>query len=818
MIGRRSLTTRLITSVTLVAGAIIAAGLYLDYRIARERILEDLTINARSAVDGAVGRIAEMTTGVEASVRTVADALSAAPTPETTDRVLASLVRGNPHIAASALAFDPIGTESPEGRAPYRYRRPDRYAGELGRADLATAAAPYWEEPWYTLPREAGEARWIEPYFETTGLHAPMITFAAPLYRSSGSSPFFGVLTADVTLATLAPYLNDLALDSAGFGFLLSSGGVLIGAPEDDVIGQTISSVFPGVPSLAQSEGQSLVAPSGFTGSVPCPRDAGQCTLRLRPVDQGIWTIGIVYSQERLLEPLRSYALRTLAIGLIMLTLMAVLTAAITRRLTRPLINLADASGDVARGRLDVSLPQVRGDDEIAKLVDAFDHMRKDLATYIEEVAKNAAQRSRLEGEMAAAADIQRAMLPQGGRARMDKDGLRLWAELRPARAVGGDLYSFAFEGGTLRFAIGDVSDKGIVAALFMARAIALIGQWEAQDTAVSPGAALREMNHSLAQDNERCMFVTLTLGSLDLRSGRLRFASAGHPPPLLLRDGVARDVEQRRGPPLALADDLEFPVNELDLAAADRLVFYTDGFDEAQNPSDATFGLNRLQGQILASEDLPLDEAGRRLFRAVDTFAGHRDQHDDMTLLQIEVSRSESGAPWADTQSFALGTELVATTRAWLEVQGRRQGLGENRLGELSLVLEEMVCNVRNHSGLNADDELTLGLAAYPDRVELTCADSGKPFNPLTEATGAELGLNTEETAIGGLGVHLIERLTDAQSYQREGERNILRVHIARETTGQGVRSETSEMATPPASADENSPQPDGFEPQKEE
>jgi sigma-B regulation protein RsbU (phosphoserine phosphatase) len=791
----RSFSTRLIAAVTLVAGAIIAGGLYLDYRIARARILEELAANTRAAIDGATARIGEMANGVEAAVRTVGDALEEVPSPEAADRLLGSLVSSNPHVTASALALAPEIAGAARGYAPYRYRLPGGRSGVLGRADLADAPKPYWEEVWFRLPRDTGAGLWVEPYVETTGLNASMITFAVPVYGAAGASSFIGVVTADVTLATLEPYLDDLALDSAGFGFLLSSSGVLIGAPVDEVVGQELTTVFPGIAAPRQETVPPPAASSGFVEAVPCPREEGECTLRLRPVGIGNWSVGVVYSEDRMLRPLQAYALRTLTIGLGMLVMLAVLISVVTRRLTRPLISLADASGAIARGDLDVALPEVRSNDEVGTLVGAFDRMRTDLAGYIDEVARNAAQRSRLEGEMAAAAEIQRAMLPQGGQAEYRADGLALWAALRPARAVGGDLYSFNAEGGQLRFAIGDVSDKGVAAALFMARAIALIGQWEAQQPAVPPHVALRQINASLSQDNERCMFVTLTLGILDPASGRLCFASAGHCAPLLLRNACVAEVPQERGPPLALAEDLAYPDNVLELAAGDRLIFYTDGFDEAQNPDDEAFGLERLRAQVEESEDRPLPEAGSRLFQAIETFADGRGQHDDMTLLQIDVPGADRTPLQADFRAFRLNDALVADTRSWLEEHWRSQGLDEERLGELCLIVEELVCNVRSHSGLGAGDELSLGLERFSDRVELVCSDAGRPFDPLTQSRGAELGLDTDAAAIGGLGVHLVKRLTDEQFYRREDGHNILRLRI-----GLAPAERFAEAATPAA------------------
>ena len=171
--------------------------------------------------------------------------------------------------------------------------------------------------------------------------------------------------------------------------------------------------------------------------------------------------------------------------------------------------------------------------------------LRRDLGNYIAEIETAAAQRSRMDGELSAAHDIQMAMLPQGGSAREQGKHFDFWTRVRPARAVGGDLYSYHRYGDRLLFSIGDVSDKGVPAALFMARAISAIQQWEVQSATAPPHIAMEQLNTALARDNENCMFLTLNLAVLDLRSRVLSFASGGHSPPLLLRNGQP----SQRGP-----------------------------------------------------------------------------------------------------------------------------------------------------------------------------------------------------------------------------------------------------------------------------
>ncbi|MEJ2531691.1 MAG: PP2C family protein-serine/threonine phosphatase, partial [Halioglobus sp.] len=160
---------------------------------------------------------------------------------------------------------------------------------------------------------------------------------------------------------------------------------------------------------------------------------------------------------------------------------------------------------------------------------------------------------------------------------------------------------------------MGDVSDKGVPAALFMARVISLIPQ--IAEPGAAPGKVMAILNRALEQGNDNCMFVTLFLGVLDLHRRELRFASAGHTPPLLLRGGVATELPQQTGPALGLAAACDYPENTLQLRPGDRLAIYTDGIDEAFNERSQMFGQERCRRQLERSLAEPVAEAGASMF-----------------------------------------------------------------------------------------------------------------------------------------------------------------------------------------------------------
>lgn len=248
-------------------------------------------------------------------------------------------------------------------------------------------------------------------------------------------------------------------------------------------------------------------------------------------------------------------------------------------------------------------------------------------------LAEEAAARRVQDHELALAHDIQMAMLPRGFAARPEVD---LAAALIPARAVGGDLYDFLLTDHELWFIVADAAGKGVSAALFMAVTRTLFRAMATEGAEV--GAVMARMNRELARDNERQFFVTALLGRVELRTGDVTLASAGHPAPLFLAGGRrARPVDGlESGIALGILDEANYPETRLKLAPGDVLLLYTDGVTEAVDSRGALFGDARLQSFVSDHADRPAGEIVSGLVGAVNGYAAGAPQEDDITVLAL--------------------------------------------------------------------------------------------------------------------------------------------------------------------------------------
>jgi sigma-B regulation protein RsbU (phosphoserine phosphatase) len=250
---------------------------------------------------------------------------------------------------------------------------------------------------------------------------------------------------------------------------------------------------------------------------------------------------------------------------------------------------------------------------------------------------------SRLEKEMEAARRLQISMLPREFPACTPQHPVDIHALMETAREVGGDLYDFFFPSPErLCFLVADVSGKGADAAMFMARtrslvrmAIELLQEVGAAD--VAPGRVLNTVNRELCQNNREKMFVSIFLGTLDLRTGVLVYANAGHPPPYVI--GAAQRVGRISGapqPPLGIRPATNYTTGALQLELADTLFLCTDGIAEAANAAQDMYGDERLAALLQASSGSCAQAVVARVKDAIDDFAAGAPPADDVTMLAL--------------------------------------------------------------------------------------------------------------------------------------------------------------------------------------
>jgi phosphoserine phosphatase RsbU/P len=249
---------------------------------------------------------------------------------------------------------------------------------------------------------------------------------------------------------------------------------------------------------------------------------------------------------------------------------------------------------------------------------------------------------ARLEQELEAARRLQMAMVPQSFPKPSAAFPLDLCASMEPAREVGGDLYDFfVTEDGKLCFLVGDVSGKGMPAALFMARTKSLIRittelMRARHGASAGPAEIIARVNRELCQDNSDMMFVTLFFAMIEPATGELEFCNAGHNAPYRLNGKTVETIEGGKGIILGVRPDAVYSTGRLALAPGDGVYLFTDGVTEANNAAEELFGETRLEAVLGAADGAPCAEIVKSVAYAVRGFVGDALPSDDITMLAI--------------------------------------------------------------------------------------------------------------------------------------------------------------------------------------
>ena len=336
-----------------------------------------------------------------------------------------------------------------------------------------------------------------------------------------------------------------------------------------------------------------------------------------------------------------------MGVMLLGLLVLFIVCRSILKRATRPLALFARSADNIAKGNLNATLPLIRTRDEMKQLHDSFAMMQASLIKQIEELKTVNEQKGRIEGELKVASDIQMSMLPKIYPPYPHRKDIDIYGSLTPAKAVGGDLYDFHIRDEKLFFVIGDVSGKGVPASLVMAVSRTLFRI--VSSLVDEPREIMEHMNEALADQNDSNMFVTLFIGSLDLRNGHLQYCNGGHDAPLLvnLNEKKHQLLDCKSNLPVGVMPGFDFESQETDIDTDTLIFLYTDGLTEAENIQHQLFTEARIfevAQQLLTDgtasadgEPVSAQSVVERMARAVHQFVGDAEQSDDLTMLAIK-------------------------------------------------------------------------------------------------------------------------------------------------------------------------------------
>lgn len=551
-----------------------------------------------------------------------------------------AIVENNPELAGCSISFE-----------PYYYPRKGRYFsvyakqenGKVSVVQEGDESYEYFFMDWYQLPKLLGHSAWTEPFLgeypeEEAVQDKMVVSYCKRIEEENGK--YVGTIASDLSLRWLSETISAVKPYPHSYSFMIGMGGTFFVHPDPEKL--LYQSIFTETMEQDNPErmalGKAMV--SGEEGMRMLTLNGELCYVFYQPLGETGFSAAIVCPERDIFygyNRLRNVVILIFILGML---IMHIILSTVFRREIAPMRRLAEQAETIADGNFDEVLLDTGRKDEIGRLVHSFSEMQQSLVNYIEKIKSTSAEKASIERELYVARDIQMSMVPRVFPPFPEREDIDLFASMTPAKEVGGDLYDFFVENECLYFCIGDVSGKGVPASLFMAvtrnlfRVIAQQGN--------SPEEIAKSINHALSAENDQGMFVTMFIGKVNLKTGELTYCNCGHNPPVVCEPGKEARFLPMQYVNLALGtwDGFEFQGERIPDIREWKILLYTDGLNEAENPRYELFGNDRLIQLMNGVSQLDAEGIIQMLQEEVERHRSGASPNDDLTLLSLTVKK----------------------------------------------------------------------------------------------------------------------------------------------------------------------------------
>ena len=633
---RRKLSVRVSIWVVMFAAFIFIAALSFLFYQSREAVRQEAISHATQILDKTSLRVEGILNRAEVATQMTVWLIQRHPDKADSMFVYSrGMLQNNPDFYTCSIAFEPYYFNQ-YGRyfSAYSKHVGDSIRTLQGGSDYYQ----YFFMDWYLMPQLLDKPCWTEPYMDLdapTNTYEMVTSYCQAIKNKQGE--FIGVINTSLSLNWLSHTISAVKPYPNSYSIMIGRGGTYFVHPDTTKITRhTIFTQTMETPDTAMTAlGHAMQR--GEEGMKRMTIDDKDCYVFYKPLGKTGCSMAIVCPESDIFggfDRLRHTVMGIVFVGLLLM--LYIFIKIITRELS-PLHRLAKEAETIASGQFDTKLPDFQRNDEIGMLSHSFGNMQQSLVRYIEELKETTAQKASIESELNVASNIQMSMLPS---VFPDREGLDMYASMTPAKEVGGDLYGYLLKDEKLYFCVGDVSGKGVPASLFMAQVTRLFRTLANQ--MIQPADICTQMNEALSgEENQTCMFVTLFIGLVDLKTGHLSFCNAGHNPPVIGGgEHHGEFLQMLPNFPIGVMPGLEFEGEEIDSIKGRPLFIYTDGLNEAENREHGQFGDDHL---IDILRNTHFDTARQVVETLAAKVEEHRDgaePNDDLTMMCLRISQ----------------------------------------------------------------------------------------------------------------------------------------------------------------------------------
>lgn len=634
---KESLASRISVWIVLTVVVILTGTVFIGNHYVLKSIKLEENVKAFNALNVLGKRLEAALITVEVAVRNhMGDIRKNLNNPDELYRITQMMLEDNPVIMGSAIAFRPnYFPEYGVWFSPYSYRENNT----IKTKQLGSDEYDYYKMDWYQTTDSLKHDYWSEPYFDKGGGEMLMTTYCYPL--TDENRRIVAVITADILLDYITEFL-DVEYFNHAYACMVSRKGTFISQTEEGIVLE--ENFFELAKESGQYElievAQEMIAGNSGMKEWKSPW-YGDSYIFFMPLRHMGWSTAIVCEMSELFKDYNRSALALLILFVLMLVLLAFILRESVHRLIAPLTKFTQAVDEVAQGNLQATLPDIHSKDEMFRLHQSFSIMQQSLVNQMEELKQVNATKGRIEGELKAAKDIQLSMLPKAYTPTDDSKNLDIYGFQISANNVGGDLYDYILCDDKLFFCIGDVSGKGIPAALVMVK---ILGQFRNLVRYENDLKLIVEsLNKTACDGNVTSMFVTFFIGMINIHTGHLLYCNAGHNKPFVVNNiaagsssSVCEELSAKPNLPLGVIEGTPYVVHEYDFPIGATLFLYTDGLSEATSRERERFGLKRVRENLKSG--VSCKALIEEMIQAVHQFVGEAPQYDDLTLLVIKI------------------------------------------------------------------------------------------------------------------------------------------------------------------------------------
>jgi len=629
--SQKGISFRLNSHITTIAIIIIASIVYFNYYFGKEILVNKIQEGAVNQSNLVVSKISRITIGTEEIAKNVSVQTLYYFRNNDLDFFLQQVLKANKIIESIHIELiDSIHKDLlkfSSNKAGQNICNPDSLAVEKFLLELSSGNT------------KLSHGVWSEPFFCKYNPTHLLVSYKIPVYYPENDQ-VAGIVSCEVSLRIMQQMLSELKIGKSGYAFIVDQSGNFITHPQTEwILNRNLFTKPSGIfkDKISEIETKIKQGESGAYLGVSEYLNNQKAWYYFAPLANSSWDVIIVMPEKELFGEIDWIYYKIILVAFIGILILFMVNIYVFRKLLDPLIRITHA---IQRFSSSPDKKQ-KSRNEIIMLAESLEDWQTKYGLLIKDQSKTASDKIKFEKDLKSAQEIQLNIVPSGYPAFPDHKEIDLFALLKPAEIIGGDLYDYFFiDRNHLLVTIGDVSGKGIPASLFMAITSTLI---KTNSKILSSKEIVSLVNKELSERNSNQYFVTLFLGILDIRSGILDYCNAAHNYPYILHvDGTFQTLSKSHGLPLGIYKDKTYKSNSVELQENDTLILYTDGVINSRDASNKHYGTEKLEMNIQNLNDLTAQEIVTRLLKSIIIYEGENNQADDISILALKYLSKE--------------------------------------------------------------------------------------------------------------------------------------------------------------------------------